>query len=399
MKRRSFLAHAPLLPLLTGSKEVSSMNSSSSWLHTRVCDLLGIRYPIIQAGMASVAGPELVAAVSNAGGLGILAATMVPPDVLRSNIAQIRKLTDKPFGLNLILHQDFYPPADSQIDPATLRSVHGTLNKFRKKLGIASSDAMPPKLPPLIAEAYKIILEEAIPVFSIGLGNPGKQIVNECHKKGIKVMAMVSTVEDAMEVSQSGLDIIVAQGSEAGGHRSTWTKKPSNEYAAIGTLALVTQLSAKISQPIVAAGGITDGKGLAGAIAMGAEGVLVGTRFIASNESIAPDCHKQKILQSGSDGTTITDVFTGMYARVIRNDFTEEYRSSRTPVLPPGRQYVATVDIITAAAKQQNGDYYTLYAGQGIDNIRELRPAGDIVRDMVEEAQAIAGKKFSIKPG
>jgi nitronate monooxygenase len=211
-------------------------------------------------------------------------------------------------------------------------------------------------------------------------------MVDECHKKGIKVMVMVSTVEDAIEVNKSGADIIVAQGSEAGGHRSTWIKKPSKEYASIGTLALITQVSKKVNVPVVAAGGITDGKGVLGAISMGAEGVLMGTRFIATKESVAPDCHKQKILHASSDNTTVTDVFTGMYARVIRNTFTETYTSSQTPVLPPGKQYIATLDIAKAAAQQQNGEYYTLYAGQGIDNIREILSAGDVIQKMVKEA-------------
>lgn len=373
------------------------MKAPASALNTRLCDLLKIKYPIIQAGMANVAGPDLVAAVSNAGGLGILPATMIAPNVLREDIRRIRDLTSQPFGVNLLLHRDFFPPADFTIDEATIQSVQHTLNSFRNKLGIPASEAKPDKLPPLIQKAYDIILEEAVPLFSIGLGNPTKEMVAECHKKGIKVMAMVSTVEDAIEVNKSGVDIIVAQGSEAGGHRSTWVKKPSNEYAVIGTLALVTQVVKKVKVPVVAAGGITDGRGMLGAISMGAEGVLVGTRFIATKESIAPDCHKQQILHASSDNTTITDVFTGMYARVIRNAFTEHYTSSGAPVLPPGRQYAATIDIVTAAGKQQIGDYYSLYAGQGIDNIEEILPAENVIRNMVAEAQSIIDDKFLSK--
>lgn len=395
MKRRTFIASAAVAPFIFHIKKTFAMKAPTSALKTTLCDLLKIKYPIIQAGMANVAGPDLVAAVSNAGGLGILAATMVPPDVLRKEIQRIRDLTNQPFGVNLILHRDFFPPADAPIDDTTIQSVQHTLNGFRNKLGIATSQAKPDKLPPLIQKAYDIILEEAVPVFSIGLGNPTKEMVAECHKKGIKVMAMVSTVEDAIEVNKSGVNIIVAQGSEAGGHRSTWVKKPSNEYAAIGTLALVTQIVKKVKVPVVAAGGITDGRGMLGAISMGAEGVLVGTRFIATKESIAPNCHKQEILGASSDNTTITDVFTGMYARVIRNAFTEEYTSLRTPVLPPGKQYAATTDIVTAAGKQQNGDYYTLYAGQGIDNIEEILSAEDVIRNMITEAQSIIDDKFS----
>lgn len=394
MKRRTFITHASILPYLLYTKKSSEMEYETSALKTRLCDILGIKYPIIQAGMANVAGPDLVAAVSNAGGMGILPATMVAPDILRQEIRKIRGLTKQPFGVNLILHRDFFPPADVELDDATIQSVQNTLNGFRNKLGIATSQVKPPKLPPLIQKAYEVILEEAVPLFSIGLGNPTKEMIAECHRKRIKVMVMVSTVEDALEVNKSGVDIIVAQGSEAGGHRSTWIKKPSNEYAAIGTLALVTQIVKKVKVPVLAAGGITDGTGLLGAIGMGAEGVLVGTRFIATKESIAPECHKRQVLNASSDNTRITDVFTGMYARVIRNTFTEEYTSSGSPVLPPGRQYAATSDIVKAAAQQENGEYYTLYAGQGIDNIHEILSAVDVIRNMVKEAESKINEKF-----
>ena len=211
-------------------------------------------------------------------------------------------------------------------------------------------------------------------------------MISECPRKNIKVMVMVSTVEDAIEVVKSDPDIIVAQGSEAGGHRSTWVKKPSKEYASIGTLALVSQIVKRIKIPVVAAGGITDGTGMIGALSLGAEGVLMGTRFIATEESVAPECYKQKIIQESSDNTTVTDVFTGMYARVIRNAFTENYASSQAPVLPPGRQYAATLDITKVAAQQQNSDYYTLYAGQGVDNVREILPAKNVIQNTIAEA-------------
>lgn len=353
---------------------------------TPLCDLLNIEHPIIQAGMGDVAGPELVAAVSNAGGLGILAATMVPPDVLKERIQQIRKLTSKPFGVNLILHNDFFPPSDFEIGDEITREIQGTLNGFRQELGIPESNNKPPTLPPLIQAAYEIILEEKIPVFSIGLGNPSKSMVTQCHDNGIKVMVMVATLEDAITVKANGVDIIVAQGSEAGGHRSTWEKKKSNEFAAIGTLPLTAAVVQAMDIPVVAAGGIVNGKGLKAALALGAQAVLVGTRFVATKESMAPESYKQKILNSSSDNTTITDVFTGMYARVLRNKFTDTYQEKKTPVFPPGRQYAATVDIIKTAGKLENPEFYTLYAGQGIDDIKEIKTAAAVVNDMIREA-------------
>ena len=353
---------------------------------TPLCDLLNITYPIVQAGMGDVAGPELVAAVSNAGGLGILSGTMVPPDVLQNNIRKIRSLTNRPFGVNLLLQQDIYPPREYDLSDEVVNHVQEVLNRFRTVLDLPQSNAKPEKLPPLIQKAFEIIVEEKVPVFSIGLGNPSQEMVSLCKHNNILVMAMVCTVEDAIAVEKSGVDIIVAQGSEAGGHRSTWTKKASNEYASIGTMALVPQIVEKVKIPVIAAGGIATGEAMVAAIQLGAQGVMIGTRFVATHESIAPACYKQKIVESSSDHTTVTDVFTGMYARVVRNDFTEQYAAAKAPVLPPGRQLMAAIDIIKTAAAKQNSNYYTLYSGQGIDHITGILSAKEVVEQLIEEA-------------
>ena len=391
MKRRKFIQNTAMgitagaaLPLSCSTEENNKIIAATD-LRTPLCDILNIRYPIIQAGMADVAGPDLVAAVSNAGGLGILSATMVPPNVLRERIKKIKNLTNKPFGVNLILHKDLFPPADFNISDNEVQKVQATLNVFRKELGIPESTVKPPKLPALIQRAYETILDEKIPVFSIGLGNPSKEMVDQCHSLGIKVMAMIATLEDALLVAENGVDIIVAQGSEAGGHRSTWIKKPSKEYAAIGTLPLTVAVVQTVKVPVVSAGGIVNGKGLRAALALGAQGVLMGTRFIVTKESMAPESYKRKIIESDSDDTTITDVFTGMYARVIRNNFTEYYSENKTPVLPPGRQYVATVDIVRAAGIQENPQLYTLYAGQGIDEINNIKSSAEVIKDIIAE--------------
>lgn len=394
MKRRNFIQNGAIgimagaaVPLsFSCGDENKKVGEATSVLNTPLCELLNIKYPIVQAGMADVAGPELVAAISNAGGLGILTATMVPPDILKQRIQKVRELTNKPFGVNLILHQDLFPPAEFEIDDSTVGVVQGFLNGFRNELGIPESNSKPPKLPPLIQMAFEVVIQEKIPVFSVGLGNPPKDMVSQCHANGIKVMAMVSTLEDALSVYNNGVDIIVAQGSEAGGHRSTWEKKKSKEFAAIGTLPLTSAIVGAVKIPVIAAGGIVNGKGLRAVLALGAQGVLMGTRFIATIESMAPQSYKQKILEGSSDNTTVTDIFTGMYARVLRNKFTEAYNESNTPVLPPGRQYVATVDIIKEAGKQEIPEFYSLYAGQGIDGIKEIVSASEVVSNIVLEA-------------
>ena len=391
MKRSKFIKNVAVgimagtaLPISCSTEDNNKIIAASN-LRTPLCDILKIKYPILQAGMADVAGPDLVAAVSNAGGLGILSGTMVPPNILRARIAKIKDLTNKPFGVNLILHKDLFPPADFNMSDNEVQKVQDTLNVFRKELGIPESNAKPPKLPPLIQQAYEIIIEEKIPVFSIGLGNPSKEMVEKCHSNGIKVMAMIATLEDALIVYENGVDIIVAQGSEAGGHRSTWEKKSSKEFAAIGTLPLTVAVAQAVNVPVVSAGGIVNGKGLKAALALGAQGVLMGTRFIVTKESMAPESYKMKIISSSSDETTITDVFTGMYARVIRNNFTKQYSETKTPVLPPGRQYAATVDIVKAAGVQENAQLYTLYAGQGIDEINNIKSSAEVIQEIISE--------------
>jgi nitronate monooxygenase len=266
------------------------MTTTRPVLRTRLCDLLGIEYPILQSGMGGAAGPDLVAEVSRAGGLGILAGLRLTGDQLRAAIRRVRELTDRPFGVNLWLHTELMPPADvSKIPEGTLRQVQDTLNRFRTRLGIATKEGRPAAVPDLIREAFEVILDERVPVWSIGLGNPDPGWVQRCHQRGVKIVAMVATVDDARAVAGSGVDAVIAQGAEAGGHRSTWVKPASREAAQIGALALVPQIVDAVKVPVIAAGGIADGRGLVAALALGAQGVLMGTRFVATREATAAE--------------------------------------------------------------------------------------------------------------
>jgi nitronate monooxygenase len=357
---------------------------------TSLCDLLGIEYPIIQAGMSGVAGPELVAEVSNAGGLGVLTGALTPPAELREKIRRIRKLTERPFGVNLLLHVDLRPPKDPALIPDEfVAKIQVQLNRFRERLGIAKSASRPGAIPDLANAAFEVVLEERVPVWSIGLGNPTPEMVGRCRERGIKVIAMAATVDDAKAVAAAGVDAVVAQGGEAGGHRSTWVKRESRERANIGGMALVPQIVDAIGAPVIAARGITDGRGIAAALALGASGALIGTRFIATRESGAPDFYKQALLKADSDATTVTDKFTGMYARVLRNDFTEEYESSGAPAFPPFFQFLAMSDIVKATTEKGSGEYFPMYAGQGVGSLRDLPRAADVVQSLVREARAV----------
>jgi nitronate monooxygenase len=256
-------------------------------------------------------------------------------------------------------------------------------------LGIPEQHNKPIPVPDLVKAALEVILEENVPVWSIGLGNPSPEQVMLCHNKGIKVIAMIATVENAKEVSRSGVDVIIAQGSEAGGHRSTWLKRGSKEDACIGTMALVPQVVDAVKQPVVAAGSITDGRALAAALALGASGVLVGTRFLATKESGAPEFHKQAVLKTSSDSTTVTDKLSGSYARVIRNTITTEYEKVNGPVLPPWVHYLTAGDIYKAAREKNSADFYTLWAGQGVGHIKNIPGADEVVLSLIHEAKEV----------
>jgi nitronate monooxygenase len=199
-------------------------------------------------------------------------------------------------------------------------------------------------------------------------------------------MVMVANVDDARSAAAAGVDIIVAQGAEAGGHRSTWR---ANARADVGTFALVPEVVDAVRVPVVAAGGIADGRGLVAACALGAAGVLLGTRFVATRESMAPDFWKQAILRSASDDTTLTRAFTGLPARVLRNRFQQEYDASQAPVLPGLLQASLEQDIWTAAARANRPDYFPLYAGQSVGVIHDVPSAADVVTAIVKEADEV----------
>lgn len=358
-----------------------------SAFQTLITDLLGINVPILQSGMNRVAGPELAAEVSNAGGLGILAALRLGGEELRRQIRRLRELTDRPFGVNHWLH----PEVQTPVDPATIpeervREVQGTLNRFRERLGLPETWERPSGIPDVLDEAFEVVLEERVPVWSVGVGDPGPERVRRCHERGIRVIAMATTAEDSKALAASGVDAIVAQGGEAGGHRSVWRKGTSPE--AVGTLVLVPQVVDAVPVPVIAAGGIVDGRGLLAALALGAGGVMLGTRFVATRESMAPDAWKRALLEKDGSETTLTNVFTGLYARVVHNSYVDEYAASGTLTLPALIHYHAAQDIYTAAASRGDGDHFPLYSGQGLGLIHDLPGAAEVVARILEEARA-----------
>jgi len=333
--------------------------------------------------MSRVAGPELVAAVSNAGGLGILAALRLEPGELRAQIRRIRDLTAMPFGVNLWLHPGVVSPiAPESIDPRALDAVQRKLNEVRAGIGIAPASGAPAAFPELVARNFDVVVEERVPVWSIGLGNPPTGMIGRCHERGIRLMAMVTNVEDALAVADRGVDVIVAQGTEAGGHRSNWTDERRGEA---GTFVILPRIADAVAQPVLAAGGIVDGRGLVAALSLGAAGVLLGTRFIATGESIAPGFFKDSVVKAGPGDTEVSAAFTGLPMRVLRNAFTAEYGTA--PVLPPMLQSGAAEDIFKAAMARSDARYAAMPAGESAGLIADLPSAADVVRRIVEEAE------------
>jgi len=319
-----------------------------------------------------------------------VAAVRLTADQVRQAISDIRKRTDRPFGVNLLIPPEMRPPVPAErIADEAVQAVQAALNPIRKDLGLAATSARPASPPDLIPEAFQVILDERVPVFSVGLGNPGPEMVAECHRRGMKVIAMVTTVEDARAVEALGLDAVVVQGGEAGGHRSTFEKPPSPEIGAVGAIALIPEVVDAVRIPVIAAGGIADGRGLVAALALGASGILMGTRFIATRESLAIETYKKSLLEKSADATTLTDAFSGRYARLLRNEFSHRYGKSGAPVLPFLWQVSAAKDIYDRAAAEGNPDYFPMYAGQSVGLIHNLPGAAEVVESVVREARQL----------
>lgn len=340
--------------------------------------------------MGGAAGPDLAAEVSRAGGLGIIAGNLQPADKLREAIRKVRQHTDRPFGVNVLLPPEFRAPLTA--DAKTLEAVHNALNPMRETLGLPKGTISPSVPQNPNTEAIEVILEERVPVFSVGLGDPGPELIAECHRRHIKVIAMVTTVHDALAVEAAGLDAVIAQGTEAGGHRSHFVKPMTSEQLDVGTVALVPEVADAVRIPVIAAGGLVDGRGLVAALALGASGVLMGTRFVATRESMVTEVYKKALLERSGDTTALSDVLSGRFARALRNAFIERYKGSGAPVLSFPLHYIAVSDIRQEAEKQSNEDYQAMWSGQGVGLIRDLPSASDVVETIIQEARQIMMK-------
>lgn len=350
-------------------------------MRTPICDRLGIEVPIVQAPMAGGwTTPALVAAVSEAGGLGTLAGGRISTDELRRQIEETRRLTQRPFGINFL---DPGAPVPAPDDP----TIPAVLNGIRERLSLPPDPAPKEADYPSVEATIEIALAAGVPVLSFAMGSP-RPHVGRAHAAGAVVIGTATTVAEAEEIESAGADIVVAQGAEAGGHRSTFAAGRPEELPLVGTIALVPAIADAVRLPILAAGGIMDGRGLVAALALGAAGVQLGTRFLLATESGAPRSYRQQLLAGDETSTLVTDVYSGRPARGIRNAFARLFLAGGTRPLPYPRQGAAAADIYRASL-EHDAEWSTLFAGQGLRLARREQPAAEIIRELMEEASTV----------
>ena len=304
----------------------------------RVCKLLGTQYPLLQGGMAWVSDASLAAAVSNGGGVGIIAAGNTPPELLEHEIMKARELTDRPFGLNIML------------------------------------------MSPTASDALELAVKHRVPVVTTGAGSPGK-VLERLKPLGTIVIPVAASVAQAKRFEKQGADAVVAEGMEAGGHIGELT-----------TMVLTPQISQALEIPVIAAGGIADGRGVAAAFALGAEGVQLGTRFICCSECSVHDNFKKALVDARDRSTAVTGTRTGHPVRCLRNKLTAEFERLEERNASIEEVEKLGTGKLRLGVVEGDVEWGSLMAGQSAGMINDVRPAADIIRDLFSEAQTLASR-------
>ncbi|HET7232519.1 MAG TPA: nitronate monooxygenase [Longimicrobium sp.] len=339
---------------------------------------LGIEHPIIAAPMGGgPSTPELVAAVCNAGGMGSIAGAYLSPAQLQDEIRRVRALTDRPFAVNLFAggyHTEFGDPAPML---ALMRQVH---HEFA-----LPEPAVPPVPPDPFPAQLQVVLDARPAAFSFTFGIPPAEALQRLRDAGIVVMGTATTVEEGRMLAEAGVDAIVAQGAEAGAHRGSFTG--DFERAMVPTLELTAGIAAATRLPVVASGGLMDGRDIVAALEAGAVAVQMGTAFVPCPESGAAEVYKQAILSATEDRTVITRAFSGRPARGIENSFIHRVEPVLDAILSFPAQNTLTRPMRAAAGKRGEAGYLSLWAGTEAHRARPL-PAADLVRALVAEMRA-----------
>jgi nitronate monooxygenase len=357
-------------------------------VRTRLTEQLGIEHPIIQAPMAGSNGSALAIAASAAGGLGSLPCATLAADQVVAEVAAIRAATSNPFNLNFFCHQ---PPVS---DPQRLAAWFDRLAPYYAELGIER-----PADPQLAGrgsfdDAMAGLVDDLRPpVVSFHFGLPSDRLVERVQRTGASVLSSATTVAEARWLVDHGCDVVIAQGLEAGGHRGMFLDEDPRRQ--VGTFALVPQIIDAVDVPVVAAGGIADGRGVAAALALGAAGVQIGTAFLRCPEATTGPLHRAALSQAAEDSTVLTDVITGRPARGIVNRLIAEVGplSHQAPAFP--HAVAGSAPLRAAAEAIGSSDFSPLWAGQAVPMAREL-PAGELIQQLVDELQTALRNTSSI---
>jgi nitronate monooxygenase len=332
---------------------------SKLWTDNRLTSLLGLQYPIIQGPLGGLSSQRLTASVSNYGGLGSFGAHGLKPEAIRNVIREIKALTTKPFAMNLWVSME---------DEGALTSTEEAFQRSLAPLAkhIESVGGAKPSYRPYesirFEDQVQVLLDEGISAFSFICGIPSKQILDEFRRQGTVLIGTATTVGEATALEQAGVDVIVASGFEAGGHRGSFLQ--SSEDSLTGTMALVPQVVDAVRLPVVAAGGIGDARGIVAAFALGAEGVQMGTAFLACEESGANTLHRKALLSGQAKQTALTRGFTGRLARGIKNRLLDELSQEDIEILPYPLQRALVRHLSIPAEKAGRPELLPLWAGQ-----------------------------------
>lgn len=353
------------------------------WQTTRMTQQLNIKLPIIQAPLAGGATtPELVAAVSNAGGLGSLAAGYLSAQYIREAIKQIRHLTDEPFAVNLFI------PEPHQATKQQIETMQAIIAQTSSALNIEKTPLEAPYAQPF-DEQIAVVIEEKVPVLSFTFGCLAQHYIDALHANQTCLLGTATNLAEAYLLEQCGIDMIVAQGCEAGGHRGTFIGDANDSL--IGLMALLPQLVDHVKIPVIAAGGIMDARGMVAVLALGACGVQMGTAFLTCAESGIHSQYKERLLKTKGDETVLTRSFSGKMARGIKNQFITSMQSCDQAVLDYPIQNALTNVMRKAAAQQDNIDFMSLWAGQAAYLCRAVL-ATDLLQSWVNDVNHLSTK-------
>jgi NAD(P)H-dependent flavin oxidoreductase YrpB (nitropropane dioxygenase family) len=349
-------------------------------LDTAVCSRLGIALPILGAPMGRVAGPDLAAAVSNAGGLGILGHANVELAAMREELRRTKALTNAPFGVGLLFPSGrAVRPRIEELGDASPRELPEWLSHLRSMVPEPADPAPTPAQfdVELAMARLDIAVDEGVEVLACGLGTP-PEVVQLAHSAGMAVISLVGSRRAALEVQDAGADIIVAQGHEAGGHTGRVT-----------TFVLVPQVVDAVHVPVVAAGGVVDGRGVAAALALGAAGVLIGTRLLATPEAATAEVHKRRVVSMADDETVVSSCYTGKPSRVLRNAFTDAWRGHEAEIRQMPDQWEMVESLVRPAKAAGSLEVANWPTGQGAVLIQRMDSAEAVVRDMADQGRRI----------